>query len=170
MESNDAVIALAALAQGSRLSIFLLLVQQGVEGRVVGKITEATELAPATLSFHLNWQYHASTCDPLRFGSGNKVLHNVVGGNLGIFEGNGGDLRIGLSRQSLHDGKRWMHEPLRLTVIIDAPQQAIESVIDKHEVIQQLLDHNWLFLWRFDQSQLLGYQQGQWHPVLGTDA
>ena len=49
----------------------------------------------------INWQYHASTCDPVRLGSGNKVLHNVVGGDLGVFEGNGGDLRIGLSRQSL---------------------------------------------------------------------
>lgn len=41
--------------------------------------------------------------------------------NLGVFEGNGSDLRIGLSRQSLADGERWVHEPLRLTVVIDGP-------------------------------------------------
>ena len=26
-----------------------------------------------------------------------------------MFEGNGGDLRIGLAQQSLHDGQRWVH-------------------------------------------------------------
>ncbi|MEJ1267947.1 putative inorganic carbon transporter subunit DabA [Pantoea ananatis] len=46
--------------------------------------------------------------DPQRLGSGNKVLRWYnVGGRIGVFEGNGGDLRIGLSRQSLHDGERW---------------------------------------------------------------
>lgn len=42
----------------------------------------------------INCQYHASTCDPARLGSGNKALHNVVGGHIGVFEGTGGDLRI----------------------------------------------------------------------------
>jgi uncharacterized protein YbcC (UPF0753/DUF2309 family) len=112
----------------------------------------------------INWQYHASTCDPARLGSGNKVLHNVVGGRLGVFEGNGGDLRIGLSRQSLHDGKRWMHEPLRLTVIIDAPQHAIERVINRHLVVRQLLENGWLHLWRFEADALLQYYGGGWRP------
>jgi uncharacterized protein YbcC (UPF0753/DUF2309 family) len=66
--------------------------------------------------------------DNERYGSGNKVLHNVVGGNLGVFEGNGGDLRIGLPLQSLHDGERWMHDTLRLSVYIDAPAEAIADI------------------------------------------
>ena len=82
-----------------------------------------------------------------------------------MFEGNGGDLRIGLSRQSLHDGVRWMHEPLRLTVVIDAPQQAIASVIGKHAVVRQLLDHGWLHLWRFEQQGLQRYERGAWQAV-----
>ncbi len=41
-------------------------------------------------------QYYASTVDNHRYGCGNKVLHNVVGGRIGVFEGNGGDLCIGL--------------------------------------------------------------------------
>jgi uncharacterized protein YbcC (UPF0753/DUF2309 family) len=65
-----------------------------------------------------------------------------------VFEGNGGDLRIGLSRQSLHDGERWVHEPLRLTVVIDAPADAIERVLHQHAVVRQLVDHGWLHLWR----------------------
>jgi uncharacterized protein YbcC (UPF0753/DUF2309 family) len=130
-----------------------------------GAVLELLMTAPMLVTHWINWQYHASTCDPLHMGSGNKVLHNVVGGNIGVFEGNGGDLRIGLSRQSLHDGERWIHEPLRLTVIIDAPQRAIETVMRKHAVVRQLVENGWLHLWRFDQSQLLYYASGNWLPV-----
>jgi hypothetical protein len=134
-----------------------------------GSVLELLMTAPMLVTHWINWQYHASTCYPLHLGSGNKVLHNVVGGNIGVFEGNGGDLRVGLSRQSLHDGDRWVHEPLRLTVIIDAPQHAIEAVISKHAVLQQLLDNGWLHLWRFDQARLLRYETGDWRP-LGFEA
>ena len=133
-----------------------------------GSVLELLMTAPMLVTHWINWQYHASTCDPLHLGSGNKVLHNVVGGHIGVFEGNGGDLRIGLSRQSLHDGKRWVHEPLRLTVVIDASQQAIEAVIRKHAVVQQLLDNGWLYLWRFDPAGLRQYELGGWRPVMST--
>ncbi len=130
-----------------------------------GSVLELLMTAPMLVTHWINWQYHASTCDPLRLGSGNKVLHNVVGGTIGVFEGNGGDLRIGLSQQSLHDGERWVHEPLRLTVVIDAPQHAIEAVIGKHAVLQQLLDNDWLHLWRFDPAGMLRYERGEWRLV-----
>ncbi len=130
-----------------------------------GGVLELLMTAPMLVTHWINWQYHASTCDPQRLGSGNKVLHNVVGGHLGVFEGNGGDLRIGLAKQSLHDGERWMHEPLRLTVLIDASAQAIEDVIRKHPLVRQLVDNGWLHLWRFDQAQLLRFELGGWHPL-----
>jgi uncharacterized protein YbcC (UPF0753/DUF2309 family) len=128
-------------------------------------VLELLMTAPMLVTHWINWQYHASTCDPQRLGSGNKLLHNVVGGSLGVFEGNGGDLRIGLSHQSLHDGERWMHEPLRLTVVIDAPQTTIDVVIGKHAVIRQLLDNGWLHLWRFEQAGLMRYAHGGWLPL-----
>ncbi len=130
-----------------------------------GSVLELLMTAPMLVTHWINWQYHASTCEPARLGSGNKVLHNVVGGTLGVFEGNGGDLRIGLSEQSLHDGRRWVHEPLRLTVVIDAPAPAIEAVIGKHAVVRQLLDNGWLHLWRYDGDQLLRYASGQWQEL-----
>lgn len=130
-----------------------------------GSVLELLMTAPMLVTHWINWQYHASTCEPLRLGSGNKVLHNVVGGHLGVFEGNGGDLRIGLSRQSLHDGERWVHEPLRLTVVIDAPRQAIDRVIQKHGVVQQLLDNGWLHLWRHEGAEMQAYASGAWNPL-----
>jgi ArsR family transcriptional regulator, arsenate/arsenite/antimonite-responsive transcriptional repressor len=60
METKEAVIALAALAQDTRLSIFRFLVRVGPEGIPVGRIGEELGVAPATLSFHLKELYHAS--------------------------------------------------------------------------------------------------------------
>ncbi len=130
-----------------------------------GSVLELLMTAPMLVAHWINWQYHTSTCDPQRLGSGNKLLHNVVGGSLGVFEGNGGDLRIGLSRQSVHDGTRWMHEPLRLTVVIDAPQVAIDAVIGKHAVVRQLLDNGWLHLWRLAPSGLQRYADAAWSEL-----
>lgn len=59
METKEAVTALAALAQETRLSIFRFLVQAGPEGVPAGRIGEELEVAPATLSFHLKELYHA---------------------------------------------------------------------------------------------------------------
>ncbi len=54
MEKTDAIAALGALAQDSRLDVFRLLVQAGPEGVAAGQIAERLGLAGATLSFHLN--------------------------------------------------------------------------------------------------------------------
>jgi uncharacterized protein YbcC (UPF0753/DUF2309 family) len=132
-----------------------------------GSVLELLMTAPMLVTHWINWQYHSSTCDPRRLGSGNKVLHNVVGGRIGVFEGNGGDLRIGLAQQSLHDGTHWRHEPLRLTVVIDAPAEAIERVVANHAVVRQLLDNDWQHLWRFvDDSGFTRYSHGQWKRVM----
>lgn len=53
MELKDATVALAALGQGTRLSIFRLLVEAGRDGRLAGEIAERLSLPGATLSFHL---------------------------------------------------------------------------------------------------------------------
>jgi DNA-binding transcriptional ArsR family regulator len=53
MEKKDALSALAALAQETRLDIFRLLVEAGPDGRAAGQIGASLDLAPATLSFHL---------------------------------------------------------------------------------------------------------------------
>ena len=53
MEMTQAVEALAALAQETRLSVYRLLVESGPQGLSAGRIGEALDLPPATLSFHL---------------------------------------------------------------------------------------------------------------------
>ncbi len=127
--------------------------------------------APMVVTNWINMQYYASVVDNARYGSGNKVLHNVVGGRLGVFEGNGGDLRIGLPMQSLHNGNAWQHTPLRLSVFIEAPQAAIDRIIAKHAVVKQLVDNQWLHLFQIDSAaasqtlQLFRYVKNNWLSV-----
>ncbi|MBC7386926.1 MAG: DUF2309 domain-containing protein [Cryobacterium sp.] len=109
--------------------------------------------APMVVTNWINLQYFASTVAPTVFGSGNKVLHNLVN-ETGVYEGNGGDLRVGLPIQSVHDGKKFVHEPLRLSVFIEAPRDQIESLITKHEVVRQLVDNEWLHLIHIDPASL----------------
>jgi DNA-binding transcriptional ArsR family regulator len=59
MENGQAVAALGALAQDTRLSIFRALVQAGPDGLPAGTIAERLDLAPPTLSFHLAQLKHA---------------------------------------------------------------------------------------------------------------
>jgi hypothetical protein len=115
-----------------------------------GAVLELVMTAPMVVAHWINLQYHASTVDPRRYGAGNKVLHNVVGGTLGVFEGNGGDLRIGLPWQSVHDGERFMHTPRRLSVFIEAPEAMVETVLARHAVVRNLVGNGWLHLFRID--------------------
>ncbi|WP_324779627.1 YbcC family protein [Thiobacillus sedimenti] len=112
------------------------------------RILELIMTAPMVVANWINMQYYGSVVDNPRFGSGNKVLHNIVGGAIGVLEGNGGDLRVGLPLQSLHDGKRWVHEPLRLSVFIEAPEAAMDDIIARHDLVRQLVENGWLHLFR----------------------
>ncbi len=116
-------------------------------------ILEAVMTGPLVVAHWINFQYYMSTVDNARYGCGNKVLHNIVGGHLGVFEGNGGDLRIGLSLQSLHDGERWVHTPLRLAVFIEAPRPAIDRVLEKHPKVSELVDNEWVHLCQLDAAE-----------------
>jgi uncharacterized protein YbcC (UPF0753/DUF2309 family) len=125
------------------------------------KVLELIMTAPMVVTHWINLQYYASTVDNARYGSGDKVLHNVVGGNIGVFEGNGGDLRIGLPMQSLHDGQRFRHTPLRLSVFIQAPQAAIDAIVASNTTVRQLLDNEWIHLFRLgDDTGVWRYRSG----------
>jgi len=68
MKNNDAIVALAALAQESRLATFRLLVQAGPGGLAASKIAETLGLPPSSLSFHLKELSHANLIVPRQDG------------------------------------------------------------------------------------------------------
>ena len=59
MNSKQAIPALAALAQETRLAIFRLLIERGPAGLPAGEIAEKLSLPASSLSFHLAQLQHA---------------------------------------------------------------------------------------------------------------
>ncbi len=114
-------------------------------------VLELILTAPVVVASWISLQYYGSTVAPEVFGGGNKVLHNVTGG-LGVVEGNGGILRTGLPWQSVHDGEQYRHEPLRLSVCIAAPRQAITDILRRHDTVRALFDNGWLHLFGLDEA------------------
>ncbi|MFZ6053377.1 YbcC family protein [Halocola ammonii] len=112
-------------------------------------ILEVIMTAPMVVTNWINMQYFASTVDNQKFGSGNKTLHNVTSG-IGVLEGYSGDLRVGLPQQSVHDGEKLQHEPVRLMTVIEAPIAAINGVLRRHESINNLCENGWINLFAMD--------------------
>ena len=124
--------------------------------------------APLIVANWINMQYYGSIVDNQRQGCGNKVLHNVVGGTIGVLEGNGGDLRIGLSEQSLRDsGGGLQHEPLRLSAFIEAPTEVMDRIIADNDVLGQLVNNRWLTVVQIAPGGSLFERraQGQWGAI-----
>ncbi|MHB2169327.1 YbcC family protein [Alsobacter sp. R-9] len=109
------------------------------------KVLELIMTAPMVVASWINLQYFGSTVNNSAFGAGNKALHNVVG-QLGVLEGNAGDLKVGLPWQSVHDGTRFVHEPHRLNVFIEAPEAAMDGVIARNPGVRDLVDNGWVHL------------------------
>lgn len=156
------IVASRARSRGLNLRGRAFLHEYDFRHDPAGTVLAQIMSGPMIVTHWINMQYYASTVDNLNYGSGNKVLQNVVGGRLGVFEGNGGDMRIGLSLQSVHDGQRWRHTPLRLSVFVDAPKEAIEKVLATHEPLRTLLENRWLFLFRLEDRAVEAYRDGQW--------
>jgi hypothetical protein len=139
------------------------------DGRVLALILTA----PLVVASWINLQYYASTVEPARWGSGDKTLHNVVGGGVGVLLGNGGDLRVGLPWQSVHDGRRFMHEPLRLTAFVAAPREAIDRVVASHAGLRDLLGNGWIHLHQVEPDGRRHWVRdttGAWAPDDGATA
>lgn len=134
------------------------------------RVLELILTAPVVVASWISLQYYGSAVAPAAFGGGNKLLHNVTGG-VGVVEGNGGTLRGGLPWQSVHDGERFVHEPLRLSVLIEAPREAILAVLARHAGVRALFDNRWLHLFALDDTGRMAwrYEPGlAWTAVEGS--
>ncbi len=106
-------------------------------------ILELIMTAPMIVTNWINMQYYASTVCTEKFGAGNKVMNNVVGG-IGCVQGGESDLLGGLTEQSVLYKGEYFHEPIRLQVFIEAQTASIETIINKHQMVRELVENNWL--------------------------
>jgi hypothetical protein len=124
--------------------------------------------APVVVASWISLQYYGSAVMPDLFGGGNKLIHNVVGG-IGVVQGNGGMLRPGLPWQTIHDGDRLMHDPLRLSVLIEAPRPAMTDILARHPGVRALFDNGWLHLLALEGGRIAArYRPGlRWEDAEG---
>jgi uncharacterized protein YbcC (UPF0753/DUF2309 family) len=127
--------------------------------------------APVVVASWISLQYYGSAVAPALFGGGNKLLHNVIGG-IGVVEGNGGMLRAGLPWQSVHDGVALAHEPLRLSVCIEAPREAMTAILARHPGVRALFDNAWLHLFALDDAGRMAWRYHgnlRWVPMIESE-
>ena len=63
------------------------------------------------------------------------------------------------------DNNIWVIGDDHECVVIDAPQAAIDAIVARHTIVRQLLDNEWLHLWRMDDAGLQRWVHGQWHGL-----
>lgn len=118
-----------------------------------GEALGAILAGPMVVTQWINTQYYFSTVDNAVYGSGSKVTQNPVG-NIGVYQGNGGDLMSGLPLQSLFAADDELyHRPLRLSTVVHAPVERVTDILADHEELVQLLDNGWLSLTVVDPTQ-----------------
>lgn len=132
-----------------------------------GAILEKIMTAPLVVGEWINMEHYFSATDPWNYGSGSKVIHNVVAG-IGLMYGAQSDLATGLPLQTVNNGDIHKHEPMRLLTIIDADPQIIGSIINRHEVLQQFFHNEWVNLVSLDPQSFKFhryYKDATWEPI-----
>ena len=109
-----------------------------------GDALAAILTGPMVVTQWINAQYYFATVDTAVYGSGSKVTQNPVG-NVGVYQGNGGDLLTGLPLQSVRstDDEPY-HQPLRLSTVVHAPVDHVTAILADHDDLAGLVDNGWL--------------------------
>ncbi|MDE3207139.1 MAG: DUF2309 domain-containing protein [Acidobacteriota bacterium] len=145
------IVADRSLTLGRDLDRRTFLHSYDRDGDADGAVLETVLTGPMVVAQWISAAYYFATVDPDVYGAGDKVAHNVVAG-VAVYQGAGGDLRVGLPRQAVFDGDRPYHEPMRLLVVVDAPRSRIDSVVDRNQVLGELIGGQWIHLVARDQD------------------
>ncbi|MFK8114520.1 MAG: DUF2309 domain-containing protein, partial [Rubripirellula sp.] len=108
----------------------------------------------------INLEYYFSCVDYATYGSGSKLPHNIVS-LLGVMEGTSSDLRTGLYQQMVE-----IHEPLRITFVIESSADAMLSIMDRNATIGRLVRNGWVHLAVIDPatSRIAVFENGSFQP------
>ena len=88
----------------------------------------------------INLEYYFGYVDPVGYGSGTKLPHNVAS-LLGVMEGTTGDLRTGLPWQMVE-----IHEPVRLSIVVECPPARLRTTLAALPAFARLVRNHWVRL------------------------
>ncbi len=110
----------------------------------------------------INLEYYFSFVDPVGYGCGTKLPHNIVG-LIGVMDGHASDLRTGLPWQMVE-----IHEPMRLLMIVEAAADTLERILEAHEGLDQLVRNEWIQLvsWSPDSPAMHVFANGAFIPYV----
>ncbi len=103
-----------------------------------GHVLERTLAAVGPVCGGINLAYLFSRVDPVAYGAGTKLPHNITG-LIGVMDGHASDLRTGLPLQGVE-----IHEPVRLLLVIDAPMQRIRDALERLPAVKRLVENQWV--------------------------
>lgn len=96
------------------------------------------------VSVGINLEYYFSAVDPIRYGAGSKLPHNITG-LVGVMDGHASDLRTGLYEQMVE-----LHEPVRLTAVVLAKPQRVKRALELSPPLDNLVRKRWCYLVCYD--------------------
>ena len=105
-----------------------------------GDILARSLAAVGPVAAGINLAYTLSRIDPIGYGCGTKLPHNITG-LIGVMDGHASDLRTGLPWQTVE-----IHEPLRLLLVVDAPPDRILAAAARVPAVDRLLRNRWMRL------------------------
>jgi uncharacterized protein YbcC (UPF0753/DUF2309 family) len=151
------IIGRRALTRGINLDARAFLHSYDYHEDPDGRLLEVVMTGPQIVGQWINMEHYFSAVDPESYGSGSKIYHNVVG-RFGIMSGPQSDLRTGLAWQTVMNGMRPYHEPMRLVTLVEAPRERIDKIIRNQRHLKRLYDNQWLYLIAIEPEEQLAYR------------
>ncbi len=132
--------------------------QDGDDKAILARILQAV----VPVCGGINLDYYFSTVDPVGWGSGTKLPHNITS-LLGVMDGAASDLRPGLPAQMTE-----LHEPMRLLFVVECEPDALEKIISANPVISRMVHNGWVQVATLDpgSSRMHYFRRGKFEPWL----
>ncbi|OHV41396.1 MULTISPECIES: DUF2309 domain-containing protein [Pseudofrankia] len=109
-----------------------------------GEVLTRLLLSAGPVGAGINLEYYFSFVDPVGYGSGTKLPHNITA-LVGVMDGHASDLRTGLPWQMVE-----IHEPMRLLVIAEAEPELLSRLLRDNPGLDRLASGGWIQLAAWD--------------------
>lgn len=155
--ANNAAILIGPRAQTRNLSLSgrVFLHEYAAENDPEGSLLEALLTGPVPIACGISLQYFASRVAPEYFAADDSTREHDDGhtSQTGVVTATAKTPVMGMPLHALHDGIAFRHEPRRLSVIIHASRERIDTVLARQPKIRRLFENGWFHLLAWGHSE-----------------